>query len=239
MTAALDGRVWSIGIDRPTKRNALDEILFDGLANALSLAQEDPRIHCVLLRGSTDCFCSGHDIARFEALWPQPADGVVVRCIDALLNLSKPLIAAVCGPAVGFGATMLLHADWIVAGESATFRFPFTDLGIVPEAGATSLLARRVGDLAARDWLMSGRTISSEEAFRLGLVSCLRPDADVLSAANEYAAGLATKPLGALVATRRLLLEGANLNSRDAIDGELSYLNALIPTMNRKPISDG
>jgi enoyl-CoA hydratase/carnithine racemase len=239
LTATLDGRIWSIGIDRPNKRNALDEILFDALANALSLAQADPRIHCVLLRGTAECFCSGHDTTRFDALWPQPDNGVVVRCIDAFLNLSKPLLAAVRGPAVGFGATLLLHADWIVAGESATFRFPFTALGIVPEAGATALLARRVGDLAARDWLMSGRPVSSREALQRGLVSSVRPDADVLAAANDYAASLAAKPLDALMTTRRLLLEGATLNARQAVASELAQLNRLIPTLNRSSTSHG
>jgi enoyl-CoA hydratase/carnithine racemase len=239
ITAALHGRVWSIGIDRPHKRNALDDILFDALANALSMAQEDPRAHCVLLRGTTECFCAGHDRARFDALWPQPENGVVVRCIDAFSNLSKPLLVAVHGAAVGFGATMLLHADWIVAGEGATFRFPFVDLGIVPEAGATALLARRVGDLVARDWLMSGRRISADEALRHGLISCIRPDAQVLEAANDYAARVASKSSDALIATRRLLSEAATLSAKEAIAKDLAYLNALIPSIDWKSTSHG
>ena len=151
LTSELDGQVWSIGIDRPDKRNALNGTMFDALANALRLAQGDVRVHCVLLHGTGDCFCAGHDTAAFGALWPQSADGAVARCIRAFAEQPKPLVAAVNGAAVGFGATMLLHADWVVAGESAMFRFPFADLGIVPEAGATALLARRVGDLVARE----------------------------------------------------------------------------------------
>jgi enoyl-CoA hydratase/carnithine racemase len=239
ITAALHGRVWSIGINRPEKRNALDDILFDALANALLIAQEDPRAHCLLLRGTTECFCAGHDTSRFDALWPQPENGVIVRCINAFSNLRKPLVAAVHGAAVGFGATMLLHADWIVAGESATFRFPFADLGIVPEAGATALLARRVGDLVARDWLMSGRPISANEALHHGLISRVRPDAQVLEAANDYAACVASKPSEALIATRRLLSEAATLSANEAIAKELAYLNALIPSIDWRPASHG
>jgi enoyl-CoA hydratase/carnithine racemase len=138
--------------NRPDKRNALDGAMFDALANALRLAQDDPRVHCVLLHGAGPHFSAGHDIAAFSTLWPQAEDGAIRRCIGAFAEQPKPLVAAVTGAAVGFGATMLLHADWVVAGESTIFKFPFADLGIVPEAGATALLARRVGELAARDW---------------------------------------------------------------------------------------
>ncbi|SKD01011.1 Enoyl-CoA hydratase/carnithine racemase [Burkholderia sp. CF099] len=236
LTSELDGQVWSIGINRPDKRNALNGTMFDALANALRLAQGDVRVHCVLLHGTSDCFCAGHDTAAFGSLWPQTADGAVARCINAFAEQPKPLVAAVNGAAVGFGATMLLHADWVVAGESAVFRFPFADLGIVPEAGATALLARRVGDLVARDWLMSGRPVGAEEALKCGFVSRVVRDAEVREAAVEYASRLASKPPSALQATRRLLREGATLSAAQAIDSELAYLNAYIPAVSWRSI---
>ncbi|AQH02534.1 enoyl-CoA hydratase [Burkholderia sp. KK1] len=239
ITHELDGQIWSIGINRPEKRNALDAVMFDALADALLLAQRDIRVHCVLLHGTHDSFCSGHDIAAFETLWPQAADGAVRRCIDAFSNQPKPLVAAVNGAAVGFGATMLLHADWVVAGESAMFRFPFADLGIVPEAGATALLARRVGDLTARDWLLSGRPITAAQALGHGFVSSVVADADVRAAANDYASCLAAKPPGALQAARRLLQEGATLPAREAIEKELAHLNTFIPAVVGTSIPHG
>jgi enoyl-CoA hydratase/carnithine racemase len=229
ITLVRNDRVLTIGIDRPDKRNALDGAMFDALANALRLAQDDPQVHCVLLHGTGPHFCAGHDTAAFGALWPQPADGAIRRCIAAFAEQPKPLVAAVTGAAVGFGATLLLHADWVAAGESTVFRFPFADLGIVPEAGATALLARRVGDLAARDWLLSGRPITAAEAWRRGFVSCVMPDSDVLAASRDYAVRLAAKPHGALQSTRRLLLEGSSLSALDAIENELARLNVLIP----------
>ncbi|MDG0024576.1 enoyl-CoA hydratase-related protein [Trinickia sp. Y13] len=231
ITLELNGQIWSIGINRPDKRNALDGAMFDALANALLLAQSDIRVHCVLLHGASDSFCSGHDTAAFGTLWPQAADGAVRRCINAFSEQLKPLLAAVNGAAVGFGATMLLHADWVVAGESAMFRFPFADLGIVPEAGATALLARRVGDLTARDWLLSGRPIAAAEALQRGFVSRVVPNANVRAAANEYALRLAAKPPRALQAARRLLQEGATLPVREAIENELVHLNTFIPAV--------
>ncbi|SAK47251.1 enoyl-CoA hydratase [Caballeronia fortuita] len=231
ITSRLDGHIRTIGIDRPEKRNALDAAMFAALADALLHGQSDAQAHCVLLHGTTDSFCSGHDTAAFRTLWPQPADGVVRRCIQAFSEQSKPLVAAVNGAAVGFGATMLLHADWVVAGKSATFRFPFADLGIVPEAGATALLARRVGDLTARDWLLSGRTMTANEALRHGFVSRVVSDANVRDAANEYAKCLAAKPPGALQVTRRLLLEGASSSAQAAIENEFAHLDTFIPAL--------
>ena len=101
LTSELDGQVWSIGINRPDKRNALNGTMFDALANALRLAQGDVRVHCVLLHGTSDCFCAGHDTAAFGSLWPQMADGAVTRCINAFAEQPKPLVAAVNGAAVG------------------------------------------------------------------------------------------------------------------------------------------
>jgi len=236
ITAELAGQTWTIRIDRREKRNALNGAMFDALANALQLAEGDVRAHCVLLHGSDDCFCSGHDTAEFGALWPQAADGPVTRCIDAFAHQRLPLVAAVNGAAVGFGATMLLHADHIVAGDSAVFRFPFADLGIVPEAGATALLARRVGELVARDWLLSGRPISAAEALQQGFISRVTRDSEVRETANDYARTLASKPPSSLQATRRLLKEGMTSTAGEAIGRELSYLNSCIPAVYWKTI---
>lgn len=224
--------VCTIGINRPEKRNALDGAMFNALADALRHAQDDTNAHCVLLHGVGPHFSAGHDIAEFAALWPQAEDGAVRRCITAFAEQSKPLVAVVTGAAVGFGATMLLHADWVLAGESAMFRFPFADLGIVPEAGATALLARRVGDLAARDWLLSARPVTSDEALRKGFVSRVMPDADVHAAARDYALRLAAKPCAPLQTTRRLLIEGTLWSADQAIRHEFEQLNALVPAVS-------
>lgn len=229
VTATLEGQVWRIGITRPARRNALNGVLFAALGHCLALAQSDERVHCVLLHGLPDCFCAGHDTGEFATQWPQSAAGPIARCIQALANLGKPLVAAVNGPAVGFGATLLLHADVVIAAEHAMFRFPFADLGIVPEAGATALLARRVGELCARDWLLSGRKIGAEEALQRGLVSRVVADADVLASAQAAASMLAAKPAAALQRTRQLLQLGSTSTGRRAILRELDALNHLIP----------
>lgn len=220
-----------VQIQRPDKRNALDEAMFAALATAFTDAQHADDIAAVLIHGIAGCFSAGHDLAAFATLWPQPADGAIVRCIDALIQLHKPLIAAVDGAAVGFGATLLLHADYVAASARATFRFPFADLGIVPEAGSSALLARRVGDLCARDWLLSARVIDAHEALAKGFVSHVFADADTLSAATRYARQLAAKPAGATQQIRRLLDEGATRTASEAAAAEVDALNILIPAI--------
>lgn len=239
ITTEITDRVCTIGINRPEKRNALDGAMFHALADALHRAQEDANVHCVLVQGVGPHFSAGHDIAEFETLWPQAEDGAVRRCIAAFAELPKPLMAAVTGSAVGFGATLLLHADWVVAGESTSFRFPFADLGIVPEAGATALLARRVGELTARDWLLSARPVPAAEALRQGFVSSVMPDADVHAAARDYAARLAAKPQEALRTTRRLLQEGHQRSAMEAIDLEVAHLNVQIPAIAKASRAKG
>lgn len=225
----LEGAVWVVAIQRPEKRNALTGAMFAALAETLRLAEGDKRVHAILLHGTEDCFCAGHDLRDFGTLWPQALDGAVVRCIQAFATQPKPLVAAVNGAAVGFGSTLLLHADHVVAGADAVFRFPFVDLGIVPEAGATALLARRVGELRARDWLLSGRPVDSREALRRGLVSRRVANDKVLATAMEHAALLARKTAPATMAIRRMLQGGALATTEDAIGRELAALNELIP----------
>ncbi|HBS21691.1 MULTISPECIES: enoyl-CoA hydratase-related protein [Thalassospira] len=231
ITSEISDNICTISINRPEKRNALNETMFDALANAMNRAHEDTNVHCVLLQGTGPHYSAGHDIAEFARLWPQSEEGAVRRCISAFAKQSKPMVAAVTGAAVGFGATMLLHADWVVAGDSAVFKFPFADLGIVPEAGATALLARRVGDIVARDWLLSGHRISADEALHHRFVSSVKPDADVHAAARDYALCLAAKPTEALQTSRRLLNEGLTLSASEAIEKEAAYLNSLIPAV--------
>lgn len=235
IAVACEDGVLSIQIRRPDKRNALDEAMFAALAAAFTRAQHSDDVAAVLIHGTAGCFCAGHDLAAFATLWPQPADGAVVRCIDSLIRLHKPLIAAVDGAAVGFGATLLLHADYVAAAANATFRFPFADLGIVPEAGASALLARRVGDLCARDWLLSARVIGAPEALAKGFVSGVCAEAETHTVASRYAQLIATKPAGVTQQIRRLLDEGGTRTATEAVAAELDALNTLIPALRVHP----
>ena len=227
--ASREGGVWRIEIRRPEKRNALNGPMFAALGECLRLGEADPAVRAIVVHGSQNAFCAGHDVREFGVLWPQSPTGAVVRCLEALASQAKPLVAAVTGPAVGFGATLLLHCDHVVADESAIIQFPFANLGIVPEAGCTALLGRRVGDLRAREWLLTGRVITAGEAMQHGLVSRAVPSADVIPRALAFADEVAAKPQGTPTLIRRLLRESALDSAAGAIRREIDALNTLIP----------
>ncbi|ALL68382.1 Enoyl-CoA hydratase/carnithine racemase [Paraburkholderia caribensis MBA4] len=234
-----EGPVFRIRLQRPEKRNALDGPMFAKLAEAFRQAEDSGSAHVVLLSATGPAFCAGHDLNAFGDLWPQKEDGEIRNCIMALLNLSKPLIVAVNGSAVGFGATVLLSADYVVAADSATFKFPFSRLGIVPEAGASALLARRVGDLCARDWLLSSRLIESKEALEKGLVSILVKQEQLEETAVRYAENLASCDPASLKDIRRLLAHGFSKSAQLAASDEITALNAKIPAIAAKMRRDG
>jgi len=130
-----DGPIRLVRLNRPTKKNALTDAMYDALAAAFEGAAAAGGIRCVMLAGGPDAFCAGADLqdflhaAQHEGLRPQ-----AMRFLHCLAEAGKPLVAAVNGVAVGIGTTMLLHCDYVVAAADARFATPFVQLGLVPEA---------------------------------------------------------------------------------------------------------
>jgi len=153
-------------------------------------------------------FCAGNDIADFVDHPQTGPEAPVYRFLRAIVRFPKPIVAAVCGPAVGIGATMLLHCDLVYAGEGAILLFPFVDLGLVPEAGSSLLLPERIGRHRAAAALMLGDPIPARAALDAGLVNQVLPDAEVLGFAHAQATRLAAKPAEAVAETKRLLRAG-------------------------------
>jgi enoyl-CoA hydratase/carnithine racemase len=148
--------------------------------------------------------------------------------IQRLPKVTRPMIAAVDGLAVGVGVTMLLHCDLVYAGEGATLLFPFVDLGLVPEAGSSLLLPQVVGHQRAAAALMLGEPLSAVAAAGAGLVNQVLPDAEVLGFAHDQAARLAAKPVTALLETKRLLRSGAQAALLDRIEDEGAVFTRLL-----------
>lgn len=200
--------VLRIRINRPAKRNALTVAMYLAMADAIEAAGADPSIGCILIHAEGDIFTAGNDIADFLDRPPGPEEDGVIRFLKCLVSARKPLIAAVRGDAIGVGATLLLHCDLVVAGESSMFRSPFTDLGLVPEAGSTYLLPLMVGYRHAASLLMLGDPWTAADALTAGLVSHVCLDTAVLDVAEGLADRLAAKPATAVVATKELLRSG-------------------------------
>lgn len=198
------GGVWRVTLGRLERGNARREEDYVLLADLLGQIGRMEGARAVLVEGEGPSFCAGNDLDEFETRWPQPEEVAVVRLLDALRASPLPLLAAVQGGAAGIGATMLLHFDVVVAAPDAFLVFPFVDLGITVEGGASQLLPQRIGRARAMEILLTGRRVHAEEALRLGLVSRVAREAPRDEAA-ELARLIASKPPAAVQATGRLV----------------------------------
>ena len=191
---------------RVEKKNALTGAMYAALTQAIRAAATDGT-RAIVIAGGEGIFCAGNDIADFlRAGAEQGFDGMpALDFIRLLATNTIPLIAAIDGPAIGIGTTLILHCDLVYASPRALFRMPFVDLGLVPEAGSSLLVPMRVGMAKATEFLMLGEAFDAADALRLGLVNAIVAPEALLAHAMAQAKKLAVKPAHSLVATRRLM----------------------------------
>ena len=213
-------RVLSVVFSRPKKKNAFTIDMYRGLVEALKTAQSDSKTRVVLFRGEGEVFTSGNDIADFIQDPPKDSDHPTIQFLHALVDFEKPIIAAVDGPAIGIGTTMLMHCDLVYASQRAMFRMPFVPLGLVPEGGSSLLLPAIAGPQAAAELLLLGESFSSERAHQLGLVNEVVPNEALYEKALSRAVSLTQLPPSALVASKNLLRKGHRSVLHTAIDAE-------------------
>jgi enoyl-CoA hydratase/carnithine racemase len=193
--------------NRPEALNALSVELWDGTRDALRTAAA-AEIRCIVLTGTGRAFTVGQDLA--EMADPRQADPErgFRGLLSAITELDVPLVAAVNGLAVGFGATILPWCDVAIAGASARFRVPFVSLGVTTEAGSSVTLPSVMGLQAAARFVLTGDWLSADGAASAGLVSEVVADGDLLATAQSLGARIAAQPPTALRATTRLLHAG-------------------------------
>ncbi len=202
----LEGPILRLQINRPEKRNALTLDMYEQMTSALQEADRNPTVRVVLIHGHPDCFSSGNDLQDFAHSPPVGEDSPVGRFITAISTARKPLVAAVAGPAVGIGTTMLLHCDFVYAAENTRFQAPFVNLALLPEVGSSLLLPMQIGYLRAAELLMLGEPFSAATALQYGLVTAVAKDGPAaLEAAQAVAAQLSAKPPAALLQIKMLL----------------------------------
>ena len=199
------GRVARVRFDRPDKKNAITAEMYAQLAGALAAADADPCVGAILLHGSADCFTAGNDVADFLERPPSGKGSPTWRLFEVFPNLEKPVVAAVGGPAVGIGCTMLLHCDLVYAAPNARFQLPFVRLGIVPEFGSTFLLPLITGYQRAAELLLLGEPFSAQQAHDAGIVTAIVPQEALLEEAGKKAAALAALPAESIRLTKRLM----------------------------------
>ena len=208
-------RIATITLHRPDKLNAFTRVMRDELVDAFSRADADDEVRAVIVTGAGGAYCAGADLsagaatfdyARSEGLTAQThRDGGGMVSLR-IFEMKKPVIAAVNGPAVGIGATMLLPMDVRLASSEARFGFVFTRRGIVPEACSSWFLPRVVGIGQALEWTLSGRVFGAEEAKAGGLVSRVVPPEELLPAAREIAREIADNTAPVAVALARQMM---------------------------------
>jgi len=196
--------VLEIRLDRPKKKNALTVAMYTAMVEALERAAADASIRAVVFTASGETFTAGNDVIDFMNGLGE-GEPPVLRFIRLLARFDKPLVAAVNGPAVGLGTTMLLHCDLVYATESARLVAPFVSLGLVPEAASSLLLPQRVGQAVAAEMLLLGEPMGASRARELGLVNAIVPASELRAHALGKAAALAKQPPHALRLSRSLL----------------------------------
>jgi enoyl-CoA hydratase/carnithine racemase len=200
--------VMTLTLNRLERKNSLTAAMYGALADAIRSARDDAAVRVLLLQGHETVFCAGNDIGDFLHQPPAGEDSPVFRFLQGIATFPKPLLAAVCGPAVGVGTTLLFHCDLVYAGDNAAFSMPFVNLGICPEAASSLLAPQLLGYHRAAEALLLGEPFMAEAALEVGLVNRVLPPTEANNFAQAQARKLAAKPLAALVETKRLMKKG-------------------------------
>ena len=214
--------ILTLTLARSEKKNALTNAMYGRLADALEAAETDPGARVILIRGQGDMFTSGNDVGEFADIAAGGARGEqhVGRFLRALVQSSRPLIAAVQGRAVGIGTTMLLHCDLVVLAENALLSTPFVSLALVPEAASSLLLPLRIGHARAYEMFALGEPVPAAKAFDWGMANRVVPLGRLDEEAGELAGRLAKQPVGALAVTKRLMRRADVLAAQVATESE-------------------
>jgi len=198
----------TVTLNRVDKKNSITSAMYGDMADALASAVDDAAVRVVLLQGHETVFSAGNDIGDFLNNPPAGLDSPVFRFLKGIATFPKPLLAAVCGPAVGVGTTLLFHCDLVYAGDNAAFSMPFVNLGLCPEAASSLLVPQMLGYHRAAEALLLGEPFMAEAALEVGLVNRVLPPTEANDYAQSVAKKLAAKPLSSLVETKRLMKKG-------------------------------
>ncbi|MFX4953526.1 enoyl-CoA hydratase [Acinetobacter baumannii] len=208
LQANLEGGVLTLAINRPEAKNALYGELYLWIAKALDEADQNKDVRAVVLRGAEHDFTAGNDMKDFMGFVQNPNAGPAGQVppfvlLKSAARLSKPLIIAVKGVAIGIGVTILLQADLVFADNTALFQIPFVSLGLSPEGGASQLLVKQAGYHKAAELLFTAKKFNAETAVQAGLVNEIVEDAYVT--AQVTAQHLTALPLASLKQTKALM----------------------------------
>lgn len=231
-----EGPVGVVTFDRPRVLNAFRRSMFARLLETLEAATADPSLRAIVLTGSGRAFCAGIDLKELAARAERGA-AVERSTLEAIQQITRTIVlgekivvAAVNGPAVGFGAELAVAADIRIAAEEATFAFPEVQRALFATGGSTHFLPRLVGLGRALDWLVSGRTVSAEEALAAGLVTRLVPREELLEVTLEEARRIAANAPIPVGRVKRLLRGSFDSELETGLRQEVEHTLACLDT---------
>jgi enoyl-CoA hydratase len=226
LTVALDGGVLTATLNRPDSLNSLNAAMLRTLADVLGHAADDTRVRAVRLGGAGRGFSSGAGISAVDQSnrRPDTPDEVLQeanRAVRAITGLPKPVVAVVQGPTAGVGVSLALACDIVLASEKAYFLLAFTKIGLMPDGGASALVAASIGRARAMKMALLAERVSAAEAFEIGLVSTVYPADELEAGAAAVIDKLVSGPALALRKTKQAI-NAATLTELDAAIGRES-----------------
>jgi enoyl-CoA hydratase/carnithine racemase len=233
-----DDGVLELALARPEQRNAIDAELAAALRDAFEAAADDPAVRAVILTGEGKAFSAGGDLSRFERDWDprefRHDSHRLTQLVSLVERLEKPTVAAVNGVATGAGTQLALACDVRLMAAGARFVYREGRLGIIPSHGGVTRLVKLIGLARARDVLLGGEEVSSDEALRLGLVTAVVSPEELLPAARERVALMLERSPQAYAAAKRLLWLAANVDLESGMVAEGLAQSLLIGTEEHK-----
>lgn len=230
-----EGSIGIIQLNRPKVMNALNFELMTELVNALEQLDRDAAIKVVILTGDERAFAAGADLAEMSLA--TPVDLVLGRRFelwDRIRRISKPIIAAVNGYCLGGGNELAMNCDLIVASETATFGQPEVNVGIIPGAGGTQRLPRAVGKYKAMEMILTGKSISADEAYRIGLVNHVVPPESLMEEAKKMATDISSKPPISIRSAKEAVLRAQDTTLEVGLEFERKAFYMLFATEDGK-----
>jgi enoyl-CoA hydratase len=230
LAVTLADRVLSVTIDRADSLNSLTTPVLAGIADAMEYAAGDPRVRAVRLGGAGRGFSSGAGISADDAGDGMPSDIVAEanRAVRAITALPRPVVAVVHGPAAGVGVSLALACDLVLASEEAFFLLAFTKIGLMPDGGASALVAAAIGRIRAMRMALLAERLTAADALAWGLVSAVYPVEEFDAEVDKVLAGLLAGPVAALAKTKHAI-NAATLSTLDsALDREYAGQSALL-----------
>lgn len=222
---SIESGICRIVMNRPERKNALSLAMYQQLADAVREASESAAVRVLLITGAAGNFTSGNDLGDFLKHKGnlRPEENPTPKFMHALIHCDKPVVAAVQGPAVGIGTTMLLHCDLVYADNTAYFQLPFVNLGLCPEFASSVILPKLMGHTRAAELLYLGQRFSAQVAKEVGVVNQVTADGELEKTVNEICTRLSRQPASALRATKQLLKKELREFAPIAMQSEQQY----------------